>query len=288
MLLSQRQHLTIPFGKKRDEQEKAHIPKRKASVLMPLCYQHGETSLLYTLRSSHVRTHKNQVSFPGGHVEHGESSLYAALREFHEECGCYFYVNILNPNEYNMNDNCEWLDKEDSQLVETQPFAINKDNLNNLKIPIIKNCDRKDIKIDEQLYANYTITVNILGTLFDYVPSRHGSHVTPFVAYIEIEKCGTQSIDINSGVDAGGEIELLKFMDPQSSEVEKAFVVSLNTLADENVHSCDQFKRDDQIFKIKRYKVNPQTIWGFTAFLTSELMSKVIVPLSIIKSNNNN
>lgn len=41
-------------------------PKRHAAILIPICITpNNEISVLYTLRSSKVRTHKNQVAFPG-------------------------------------------------------------------------------------------------------------------------------------------------------------------------------------------------------------------------------
>lgn len=49
---------TLRYGKK--------LPKRHAAILIPICVNSdNEISILYTLRSSTLRTHKNQVSFPG-------------------------------------------------------------------------------------------------------------------------------------------------------------------------------------------------------------------------------
>lgn len=49
---------TLRYGKK--------TPKRHAAILIPICVSSdNEISILYTLRSSKLRTHKNQVSFPG-------------------------------------------------------------------------------------------------------------------------------------------------------------------------------------------------------------------------------
>lgn len=63
-----------------------HRPKQ-ASVFIPLCNRHGVASVLFTVRSQQVGTHKGQVSFPGGHLETGESEIAAAHRETYEELG---------------------------------------------------------------------------------------------------------------------------------------------------------------------------------------------------------
>lgn len=60
---------------------------KQASVFIPLCNRHGVASVLFTVRSQHVGTHKGQVSFPGGHLEPGEAEIAAAHRETFEELG---------------------------------------------------------------------------------------------------------------------------------------------------------------------------------------------------------
>lgn len=48
----------LRYGKK--------TPIKHAAILIPICVSSdNEISILYTLRSSTLRTHKNQVSFPG-------------------------------------------------------------------------------------------------------------------------------------------------------------------------------------------------------------------------------
>lgn len=59
-----------------------------AAVLVPLVSRDGDINVLLTQRSSHLRDHPNQISFPGGRVEGGdENRIDTALREATEETG---------------------------------------------------------------------------------------------------------------------------------------------------------------------------------------------------------
>jgi len=59
----------------------------KASVFIPLVNRNGEASVLFTLRTTTVGSHKGQVSFPGGRREDGEDAVQCAIRELLEEIG---------------------------------------------------------------------------------------------------------------------------------------------------------------------------------------------------------
>lgn len=66
-----------------------HGSERRASVVIPLCNVQGVPSILFERRSATVRTHKQQVCFPGGMVEYGvdASVIETCLREMEEELG---------------------------------------------------------------------------------------------------------------------------------------------------------------------------------------------------------
>jgi len=66
-----------------------HGSERRASVVIPLCNVNGVASVLFERRSATVRTHKQQVCFPGGMVEYGvdASVIETSLREMEEELG---------------------------------------------------------------------------------------------------------------------------------------------------------------------------------------------------------
>ena len=59
--------------------------RANAAVLAVLFEEAGEARLILTRRASHLRSHRGEVSFPGGRLDPGEDAPRAALREAHEE-----------------------------------------------------------------------------------------------------------------------------------------------------------------------------------------------------------
>ena len=58
---------------------------RPSAVLIPLLVTNDGPSVLLTRRADHLRSHKGEISFPGGRMEPNESPHETALREAHEE-----------------------------------------------------------------------------------------------------------------------------------------------------------------------------------------------------------
>jgi 8-oxo-dGTP pyrophosphatase MutT (NUDIX family) len=59
----------------------------RSAVLVALFEEGGETRVLLTRRSAALRSHRGQVSFPGGRIDPGEDAPAAARREAFEEVG---------------------------------------------------------------------------------------------------------------------------------------------------------------------------------------------------------
>jgi 8-oxo-dGTP pyrophosphatase MutT (NUDIX family) len=56
-----------------------------SAVLAVLFEEEGEARLVFTRRSTALRTHRGEVSFPGGRLDRGEDAVTGALREAFEE-----------------------------------------------------------------------------------------------------------------------------------------------------------------------------------------------------------
>ena len=60
---------------------------RHSAVLVALAPSERGVEVLLTRRSMDMRTHRGEISFPGGRLDPGETATDAALREAHEEVG---------------------------------------------------------------------------------------------------------------------------------------------------------------------------------------------------------
>jgi 8-oxo-dGTP pyrophosphatase MutT (NUDIX family) len=68
-----------------NESELPAVSHVNSGVLAALFEEHGEARVILTRRSTGLRTHKGEISFPGGRVNEGEDATAAARREAHEE-----------------------------------------------------------------------------------------------------------------------------------------------------------------------------------------------------------
>lgn len=103
-------------------------PASRAAVLIPICVVDGKTSLLYTLRTSHLSSHKGQVSFPGGKHDPNDGTLEnTAIRETREELG-------IDPNKIQIWGSGNYLVTHETHVTPVIGYITTPLNLNTLNI----------------------------------------------------------------------------------------------------------------------------------------------------------
>ncbi|CAH0564817.1 unnamed protein product [Brassicogethes aeneus] len=156
------------FATMRPVKFKAPMPAKKAAVLIPVCEIDGKVSLLYTLRAASLRTHKGQVSFPGGRKDDTDETLeHTALRECYEELG-------INPNDILVwgSGNMLISRQETSVLpvvgqitkeIDPNKLKINKNEVDEVfTVPLEDLCDPKNLA-HTQFKTGYTMPVFLGG-----------------------------------------------------------------------------------------------------------------------------
>lgn len=68
---------------------------KKNAVMIIIFPKQGKLNVVLTLRSMNLSSHKGQISFPGGRIDKGESSLECAIRETEEEIGLALKKNQI-------------------------------------------------------------------------------------------------------------------------------------------------------------------------------------------------
>jgi 8-oxo-dGTP pyrophosphatase MutT (NUDIX family) len=75
-------------GRRRPERSAIErLGTRSSAVLAALYDEGGEARVILTRRAQNLRSHRGEVSFPGGGQDRGETLEQTALREAHEETG---------------------------------------------------------------------------------------------------------------------------------------------------------------------------------------------------------
>lgn len=85
LIVPDRVRSTLPSQRRGRRSPVAELGAAPSAVLVPLYEHDGEMHVVLTRRARTLRTHKGEVSFPGGRGDPGETYLQTALREAHEE-----------------------------------------------------------------------------------------------------------------------------------------------------------------------------------------------------------
>lgn len=78
-------HVSLDKPANLDLNQEWVVSSRPSAVLIPLLVTNDGPSVLLTRRADHLRSHKGEISFPGGRMELTETPHETALREAHEE-----------------------------------------------------------------------------------------------------------------------------------------------------------------------------------------------------------
>ena len=181
---SQRIYNNKDFLKGQEDLEKDNTLKsdnnKPAAVLIPLIPNKNDYNVLFTKRSSELRSHSGQISFPGGVVEKNDyNEVSGALREADEEVGIKpNSVNILGLLDsyitgtgfkihpvvglINSAPNYEICEQEvDYIFYVPLSFLINKNNHNKVN-KIINGTERSFYVLEYKKYYIWGVTAGII------------------------------------------------------------------------------------------------------------------------------
>lgn len=87
LIVPDRARQVLPLGRRGRESPVKKLGAGASAVLIPLYEQDSEMHVVLTRRAQTLRTHRGEVSFPGGRAEPGEDPVTTAIREANEEIG---------------------------------------------------------------------------------------------------------------------------------------------------------------------------------------------------------
>ena len=87
LIVPDRAREVLPVGRRGRESPVKELGAGASAVLIPLYSEGGEMHVVLTRRAQTLRTHRGEVSFPGGRAEPGEDPVTTAIREAQEEIG---------------------------------------------------------------------------------------------------------------------------------------------------------------------------------------------------------
>lgn len=156
------------------------INPRRAAVLVPLVWRENTLKVVLTLRTSHLRSHAGQISFPGGSADEGDENLVqTALREANEEigiganfinpigCGENYYTGsnfLITPIVALVDESAEYIrDANEVEKIFELPFEFLIDRENQkVHSAIFQGATRKYIAIECEGYRVWGVTAALL------------------------------------------------------------------------------------------------------------------------------
>lgn len=152
----------LPFqSNERLKKFQAPETAKKSSVLI-LLDEVNNTKILLTIRSNKLRSHRGQISFPGGKAEKGESPEQTALRETNEEIGLTNsdFKLIGSLSSIYVPPSNSFVTPFIAKLMNNNGFTINPDEVEEIFFTNIDYlCDEENIKHERTTIENKTINI---------------------------------------------------------------------------------------------------------------------------------
>ena len=143
----------------------------KSAVLVPIVFEENKISIILTHRSSNLKDHAGQISFPGGRIDQKDiSPVDTALRETYEEIGIEKeFINVLgNLDTYITGTGFQILPII-SYVKDGYDITINSKEVESyFKLPLDFLMNKKNHNVDKKLYNNGEISYNYNFNVINY------------------------------------------------------------------------------------------------------------------------
>lgn len=134
----------------------------EAGILVPVTDNEADPEMIFTLRSANLKTHRGQVSYPGGKRDPEDTSLIAtALRETHEEIGLPpEQVEVVAPLSQVMSRYGILVTPYVGLVPEDHPVEPNPDEIESVfRVPISFFLEDRRERTDALSFLNHTFYV---------------------------------------------------------------------------------------------------------------------------------
>merc|ERR1712070_152888 len=261
--------------KNKEGKEKEDREKRKAAVLVPfLNLPSVGLSLLFTLRSSTVGSHKGQGSFPGGHIdlEKKETAIEAAIREFHEEVD--IQGQLRGEESIKIFGVCQEVPAITGTMVTPVLAFINSPNrypkcVNSAEVCTLGDFGSLKENKDEGSPENAKEMISFATSLIDMYELNH--HF-PVLDSNKVQKPSSSSFSLSSKNSVKCNVN--------TSEVDQVFIVPIQDLlliGRRGEEELSGFKGSKMAyFSGGNYIPKGSRIWGLTGFLVDMVLTMLL------------
>ncbi|WP_249869623.1 NUDIX hydrolase [Oceanobacillus saliphilus] len=157
-----------------------HEHFKKSAVLVPLIEKNGETSILFEVRSMHMRSQPGDICFPGGRIDKDDpDSRHCAIRETTEELGIRAdAITDVIPLDYVVNDLGRIIYPYVGRITDPENIVPNKSEVEDVfTVPLsfFQSTEPEKFKVNFQIYPEEDFPYHLIVGGEDY--NWHVRHI---------------------------------------------------------------------------------------------------------------